>query len=377
MTGCGNGWVGMMRRLICTVAALMFGLAGLAQAQGFRVETIAEGLDNPWSIAFLPDGQALVTQKTGTLLRLDLADGSTHNITGIPDVLVSGQGGLMDVVLHPDFTTNRRVYLTWSRGTVRDNTLVLGRGRFQGDRLADFEEIFVAEPSRSTNVHYGARLTFLPDNTLLMAIGDAFDFREQAQRPQSHLGSIVHLQDDGTPVATVFEDGAPGVYSIGHRNPQAILRDPVTGIVYSNEHGPRGGDEINIIEPGKNYGWPITTHGSDYSGAIVTPYQTYAGMTEPLLHWTPSIAPAGMAIYRGEMFPDWDGDLLVAALIAGDAGTVSGHVRRVDMEDGVVVGQEILLGDLGQRIRDVRVAPDGSVYMLTDREDGRVLRLLR
>ena len=366
-----------MRRFVMVVVAWMFALSNVTHAQEFRVETIASGLSDAWSIAFLPDGQALVTQKTGTLVRLDLTDGSTHNIAGLPPVFVSGQGGLMDVVPHPDFTANRLVYLTWSRGTVRDNTLVLGRGRFQGDQLVDFEEIFVAEPSRSTNVHYGARLTFLVDNTLLLAIGDAFDFREQAQRPQSHLGSIVHLQDDGTPVATVFEGGAPGVYSIGHRNPQAILRDPATDIIYSSEHGPRGGDEINIIEPGRNYGWPITTHGVDYSGAIVTPYQSYDGMTEPLLHWTPSIAPAGMAIYRGDMFPDWDGDLLIAALIAGDAGTSSGHVRRVDMEDGGVAGQEILLGDLGVRIRDVRVAPDGSIYVLTDREDGRVLRLVR
>ena len=370
-----------MRQFVMVVAAVMapmfIGLGGIAHAQEFRIETIASGLDNPWSIAFLPDDQALVTQKTGTLLRLDLRTGSTHNITGIPDVLVSGQGGLMDVVLHPGFADNRLVYLTWSRGDVRDNTLVLGRGRFQGDRLVDFEEIFVAAPSRSTDVHYGARLVFLTDNTLLMGIGDGFDFREQAQRPQTHFGTIVHLHDDGTPVATVFEDAAPGVHSIGHRNPQAIVRDPQTGIIYSNEHGPRGGDEINIIEAGNNYGWPITSYGIDYSGAIVTPYQSYDGMTEPLLYWTPSIAPAGMAIYRGDMFPDWDGDLLVAALIHGDADTVSGHVRRVILEDGEVVGQEILLGDLAARIRDVRVAPDGSVYVLTDREDGQVLRLVR
>lgn len=342
-----------------------------------RQEIVIEGLEYPWSLAFLPDGRMLVTEKPGRLRVIDESGLRLEAVSGVPDVLYSGQGGLLDVVLHPDFATNHLVYLSWSEGDTRDNTLKLGRGRLEGMALVGFEEIFAAEPRRDTDVHYGARLAFLPDNTLLLGIGDGFDYREEAQRAQTHFGSYVHLDADGSPIASPFTDAAPGIYTIGHRNPQAIAIDPASGIVYSNEHGPQGGDEINILVEGRNYGWPIATYGIDYSGALVSPYTSYPGTEDPLLYWVPSIAPSSMAVYHGAMFPDWDGDLLVTALIHGDADVASGHLRRIDLLDGAVAGQEILLGDVEARMRYVAVAPDGSIYLLTDDPEGQLIRLYR
>jgi glucose/arabinose dehydrogenase len=365
-----------MRKWILA-AILAASAASAATAQTRHVETVVEGLDYPWAMAFLPDGRLLVTEKSGDLRVIEAGMLQPEPVSGVPEVLYSGQGGLLDIVLHPDFASNRLVYLTWSAGETRDNTLKLGRGRLEGNALIGFEEIFAATPRRETDVHYGARLAFLPDNSILLGIGEGFDFREEAQRPQTHLGSYVHLAGDGTPFPSPFADAAPGVFSIGHRNPQAIVRDPVTGIVYSNEHGPRGGDEINILAQGGNYGWPIATHGTDYTGALVTPYTSYDGMVDPILFWLPSIAPSSMTIYHGAMFPEWDGDLLVTALIHGDADVASGHLRRIDLEGGAVIGQEILLGELEARMRDVEVGPDGSIYVLTDEDDGRLIRLSR
>jgi glucose/arabinose dehydrogenase len=366
---------------MAAAAALVLGAGAAAQSglpEGATLQTAVEGLEHPWALAFLPDGGLLVTEKPGRL-RLVTPDGELVEtpVAGTPEVLYSGQGGLLDVVLHPDFQTNSLVYLTWSEGDRRDNTLKLGRGRLEGGALTGFEEIFSAQPNRPTDVHYGARLIFLADNSILLGIGDAFDLREQAQRPGNHYGSFVRLSEAGTPFPPEVEGGAPGVYSYGHRNPQAVVVDPASGAIWAHEHGPAGGDEINRIEPGANYGWPIATRGVNYTGALVSPFETYPGMTDPVVDWTPSIAPAGMAFYAGGMFPEWEGDLLVAALIAGDAPGGSGHLRLVDLEGGGAVGQSIMLDDMGLRFRDVRVAPDGSVYALTDEAEGVVIRIAR
>jgi glucose/arabinose dehydrogenase len=384
-----------------TSLILAAGLNGAVWAQDeYSTEVVTAGLDHPWAVAVLPDGDMLITEKFGTLrlvsdgqlLEQPVLGGPSPIYSAVPDgaivslgygdvgegyVLYSGQGGLLDVVLHPDFASNNLVYLTWSEGTPRDNTLKLGRGRFEAGALVDFEEIFAAEPRRPTDVHYGARLVFLEDNSLLLGIGDGFDLREEAQRPESHYGTYVHLADDGTPMPSAVEGGGPGVFTYGHRNPQAVVRDPLTGTVYAHEHGPRGGDEINILTAGANYGWPITSYGIDYTGAIVTPFETYPGVTDPIHYWTPSIAPAGMAIYRGEMFPEWDGDLIVSALIAGDADTAGGHLRIVDLDGSAVAGERIILGELEARLRDVRVAPDGSLLVLEDAPDGRLIRVFK
>ncbi len=377
---------------LAVAASVMTGPAvGQSSGSAPDMETVVEGLEYPWSLAFLPDGRMLVTEKPGRLRVVTPQGDVSDPVSGVPAVLWSGQGGLLDVALSPDFADNRAVYLTWSAGEPNNNTLYLGRGRLEGESLQDLEILFEAVPQRRSNVHYGGRISFLPGNitdhradshapvpeTLVLGIGDGFDFREQAQIPSSHLGSFVRLTLDGVPMPSPFEGAAPGVFSIGHRNPQAVLFDPVSGILFANEHGPRGGDEINVLIEGRNYGWPIVSNGIDYTGALVTPFDTYEGMAEPLHVWTPSIAPAGMALYRGGMFPEWDGDLLVAALIAGDADTPSGHVRRVDLQGGEVVGEEVLFGELEARIRDVRVAPDGAIWLLTDEPEGRLVRVSR
>lgn len=365
-----------MSRFLIALGAAALALAGPAVAQ-MQLETRVEGLEYPWSLAFLPDDRMLVTEKPGRLRIVGSEGLREAPVAGVPEVLHSGQGGLLEVALHPEFQTNRWVYLTWSEGSPRNNTLHLGRGRLEDGELRDFRRLFEAGPRRRTDVHYGGRIAFLADNSLLLGIGDGFDFREQAQDPASHFGTFVRLDEDGAPLGDAFEGAAPGVYSIGHRNPQAVVRDPVTGIVYAHEHGPQGGDEINILRAGENYGWPIASHGIDYTGALVTPFETYPGMADPIHVWVPSIAPAGMAIYRGEMFAEWEGDLLVAALIPGDADVTSGHVRRVDLEGGAVVGEEVLFGELEARIRDVRVGPNGAVWLLTDAENGRLVRASR
>lgn len=363
----------IFRASLTALGVLLCGSAPALSQPTIQTEVVAEGLDYPWAVAELPGGDLLVTEKWGQL-RL-VRDGMLLDraVEGVPPVLYQGQGGLLDVALHPDFETNRYVYLTWSEGRPDDNTLKLGRGEFDGRSLVGFREIFAAT-RRPTDVHYGGRLTFMGDGTLLLGIGDGFDYREQAQVAANHYGSFVHLDADGTPRPSPFENAAPGVYTIGHRNPQAVARDPETGTVYAHEHGPLGGDEINILERGANYGWPIASHGIDYSGALITPFDRYDGMVDPEIVWVPSIAPAGMSVYRGDMFPEWQGDLLVAALIAGDAETASGHLRRVNLASGA---QEILLGELEARLRDVRVAADGSLLVVTDDAEGQLIRVYR
>ena len=383
----------MRTRLTGWIAAVLLAASlPLAPASAqYTSETVAGRLEYPWSMAFLPDGRILVTEKPGRLRIIENGVLDPEPVEGVPDVLHSGQGGLLDVALSPDFETSRMVYLTWTAGPRRDNTLHLGRGRLEGGALTGFETIFEATPRRRTDVHYGGRIAFLPGEitdhrpdggglvppTLVLGIGDGFDFREEAQRPQTHFGSFVRLTLDGRPMPSPFDDANWGVMTIGHRNPQAVVYDARSGTLFSNEHGPRGGDEINILMAGENYGWPIVSEGVDYSGALVTPFEDYPGMRDPLHAWTPSIAPSGMSVYRGSMFPEWDGDLLVSALIPGDASVPSGHVRRVDMEGGQVAGEEILFGEFERRIRDVRVAPDGAIWLLTDEPDGAAIRISR
>ncbi len=359
---------------ITFIAAMTLALQGLPE-ETVQTEILASGLDFPWAVVELPDGDFLITEKSGALRWVDDGTLQADAVQGVPEVLYSGQGGLMDIVLHPDHAENGWLYLTYSFGSQRDNTLILARARFEAGALIDLEEIFAAAPNRPTDVHYGARLAFLPDNSLLLGIGDGFDLREQAQIPSTHYGTFVRLADDGTAFEPEVAGGASGVYSYGHRNPQAITVDPQTGRVYANEHGPQGGDEINILEPGGNFGWPIASYGIDYTNALVTPFQTYQGMVDPLLHWTPSLAPAAMEFYSATLFDDWQGDLLVAALIPGDAEIASGHIRRVDLENGEVVGQSVVLGSLGERLRDIAIASDGSVLVLTDSPEGQLIRV--
>jgi len=356
------------------LAACALSILPLTAAADYRIETVAEGLEHPWSLAFLPDGSMLVTERVGRL-RLITADGELQDepVSGLPDVFVQSQAGLKDVVLDPEFAENQRLFISYSCGNRRANHTCLVRARWNDGELQQVEEIFRAQPAKSGAAHYGARIAFLPDHTLLLTIGDGFNYREEAQNKGNHIGSTVRLDRDGNaPDDNPYRDeegAAPELYSIGHRNAQAILYDPESGRVYSNEHGPRGGDKINVIEPGRNYGWPVITYGVDYTGAQITPYTEKPGMEQPLVDWTPSIAPSGMTLYDGDLFPDWRGDLFSGALAAR-------KVQRVMLEDGQVTGEEALFQDLGKRIRDVRTGPEGAIYLLTDHSDGQVLRVV-
>lgn len=360
---------------VLTVAmALVAATAGaLEGTPTYRVESVAAGLDEPWGLAFLPGGELLVSERPGRLRRI-AADGTVSApLGGVPEVYYRGQGGLLDLALHPAFADNGRVYFSYSHGDPRDSATRVAHGRLGADGLSDVTVIFTARPGKDTPQHYAGSLAFLPDGTLLVTVGDGFDYREQAQNLGSLLGKVVRIGADGAiPPDNPFvgrADAAPEVWTYGHRNPQGLAVDPGTGAVYLHEHGPRGGDEINRLEPGRNYGWPVITYGMDYSGAYVSPYTELAGMEQPLLYWVPSIAPSGLAFYRGAAFPDWQGDLFVGAL-------VDREVRRVDLEDGRVAAQQSLLGEAGERIRNVKEGPDGALYVLTDSHQGQVLRLV-
>jgi glucose/arabinose dehydrogenase len=336
-----------------------------AQASEYRLETWAGGLDQPWSIAFLPDGSALVTELGGRLLPVT-ADGQVGApIRNVPPVYFAGQGGLFDVVLHPDFDRNQLVYLAFAEGEPADNGTAVARGRLDGDALRDAEIIFRNFTRKDTAVHYGGRMAFLPDGTLLLTTGEGFDDREAAQDIESGLGKVLRMNDDGSPAAGNPFDESPYVYSYGHRNPQGLVVSP-GGEIWLHEHGPRGGDEINRIRPGVNYGWPAITFGVDYSGAVISPYTEWEGMAQPEWQWTPSIAPSGFALYTGDLFPGWKGDLFVGALVGRD-------VRRMELENGRVVAEESVFGELDARIRDVRNGPGGTLYILAP---DRVVRVV-
>lgn len=339
----------------------------------YRIETLTEGLQYPWALAFLPDGRMLVTEREGRLRMIE-ADGTLRKepIEGVPSGYKNVQAGLMHVALDPEFDTTPWVYLTMAYGREDANNTRLLRGRLIDDRLVDVETLFDAHPAKAGGSHFGGRIAFLPDNTLILTLGDGFDYREQAQNLDNHLGTLVRLTREGkAPEDNPFY-GRTGmaneVYSYGHRNVQGIAYDRKNDRLLINEHGPKGGDEINLIEAGANYGWPLATFGLDYTGAQVSPFQSRPDTVAPLLHWTPSIAPSALAIYDGTLFPIWQGDLFNAALVAKE-------VRRVRLVDGQVAEQQSLFTELDERIRDVQVGPDGALYLLTDSPEGRLLKV--
>jgi glucose/arabinose dehydrogenase len=351
-------------------------------AQGFppyTIETLATGLAYPWSLAFLPDGDVLVTERVGYLRRVHNGQVSDP-ISGLPeDIYVQSQGGLLDVVLHPDHRENQWLYLSYASGTDKHNTLKLMRAKLQKGALTDQQLLLTLSPDKDTPVHFGGRMTFLPDNTLLLTTGDGFDYREHAQRFDSQMGKIIRLTDDGqAPVDNPFFNLADTantpkkltqyIFTLGHRNSQAILYDPVRKMIFAHEHGPQGGDEVNIIRGGGNYGWPVITQGVDYSGARISPFTAYPNMLQPLVDWTPSIAPSGMAVHQGEMFGTINGDLLVSSLKFK-------QVYWLQMQGKQVVSQGELFAEIGQRLRDIRVHKDGSIYLLTDSAQGSLLRV--
>ena len=364
-----------MRRLYLLAALALATLAacgGSSNSQAkLRVETLTEGLDHPWAMAFLPKGEILVTERSGALKRLSGQGEERTEIGGVPEVDARNQGGLLDVALHPDFADNRYVYLTWSGAGEGGNATHLGRGRLADNRLQDFETLFVATPYVKSTKHFGSRLTFDGNGHVFMTVGERGQ-RDRAQDLSDHNGSVLRLNTDGSiPDDNPFvdrDDARDAIYSYGHRNPQGAARHPETGRLWIHEHGPRGGDEINIPEAGANFGWPRATYGREYHGPEIAPDEHGEGLVGPIHQWTPSIAPSGMAFYTGDRFPEWQGDLFVGALALT-------HLAHLELDGTRVVNEQEHLKDRGWRIRAVRQGPDGYLYLLTDHDNGRLVRV--
>tara|TARA_Y100000590_G_scaffold468091_1_gene649359 strand:+ start:1942 stop:3066 length:1125 start_codon:yes stop_codon:yes gene_type:complete len=344
--------------------------------KNYKFEIIAEGLSFPWGIAFPSSDEILVTEKTGKLRLIKNGKLLDEHVKGVPDSLYKGQGGLEGIVLHPNFANNQFIYLAFSETNTankKTNTLRVVRGKLNGLSLSGVVTIFKASPYRRTANHYGAKMVFLKDGTLLITSGDGFSYREMAQDLDNHFGKVIRINDDGSiPSDNPFVSNPralPEIWSYGHRNSQGITVNADGSVVYEHEHGPRGGDELNIIEKGKNYGWPAITYGIDYSGALISPFQKKEGMEQPIKYWVPSIAPSGMAFYEGELFPTWKGNLFISGLVPGD-------VRRIVLKGNEVVQEEILFNELKSRIRNVVSAPDGSLVLATDSRRGKLIRVI-
>lgn len=350
--------------------------------KGWRLETVTAALPQAWAMAWLPDGRMLVTGKEGTLHLVNGNKVQAVPLEGLPTLMTSGQGGLLDIAIHPaDKGPALRVYMTMANGSRSENRTILVQGVFDGKRVSGIKTLFTASPSKSGTEHFGSRLAWLADGTLLMSIGDGGNppqrvgnmlARDQAQNLGSDNGSILRLGADGKPAPgnpLAARPGArPEIWSYGHRNIQGLVVDAASGRVYASEHGPRGGDEINRIEGGKNYGWPIQTFGADYRTGEPVGKHSVPGMVDPLVAWVPSPAPSGLAFYTGTAFPQWRGSLFSGSLAAMD-------LRRIALDgEGRVVRQEKL--DIGKRVRDVRQGPDGQLYVLTDEEHSQILRIV-
>lgn len=374
---------GAMR--IAIVACLAASAPGLAQGQAprsptpaavsgvVRVETVARGLEHPWALAFLPDGRLLVTERSGQLRTVDRGGSVSAPLAGVPAVQARGQGGLLDVALDPRFADNRVIYISYAEpGEGGTAGTAVARGRLGEGGLEDARVIYRQRPKVAGSNHFGSRLVFARDGSLFVTQGDRYAYRDKAQDLSVGLGKIVRIHPDGTVPADnpfVGRAGAqPEIWSYGHRNIQAATLHPETGQLWIVEHGPRGGDELNRPEAGKNYGWPVITYGAEYWGPKIGEGTAKPGMEQPLYYWDPVIAPSGMVFYTGEAFPAWRGSLLIGSLRPG-------LLVRLRLEAGRVANEERYLGDLGERIRDVRQGPDGLVYLLTDRGDGRILRV--
>lgn len=357
-----------------SVLLFCLGLLPAVIAQPYQLQVVADKLQYPWALAFLPDGDMLLTERGGVLKRLSPEGDERFSIEpDLPELLKASQAGLQEVTLTPDFTQSQRIILSYACGTLQANNTCLASAELTNTGLNDIKRIFQAKPLKAGAAHFGGRIAWLADNSLVLTLGDGFDYREQAQNPANHLGKIVRLHADGSvPPDNPFvaKTGyAPELYSLGHRNVQGIFYDAASQTLYSHEHGPRGGDELNIIRSGANYGWPVATAGIDYTGARISPFTRYEGMQPPVWGWSPSIAPAGMTLYRGSLFSAWQGNIFVAAL-AGKS------VRRLVLENQQVVQEQTLFSELKQRIRDVRTGPDGALYLLTDSQHGQLIRVL-
>lgn len=349
-----------------------------SDAQDFYVQTVLEGLNVPWSMAFLPDDRVLITERSGSIHIVENGELREEPLGNTPEVHAHGQGGMLDIALHPDYEDNGWVYITYSRPHPAGGAnTALSRMRLDGYSFTDRELLFAGEPGYDTRHHFGSRIVFDDDGYVYFSIGDRGTM-DSAQDLSTHTGVVIRLHDDGrVPSDNPFVDPAnlpdgqsdarPEIYAYGSRNIQGMQLHPETREIWAHEHGARGGDEINIIRPGRNYGWPEITHGINYDGSIITPDTARDGMEQPLLHWTPSIAPSGMAFVTGDRYPGWTNSLMVGTLAPR-------YLHRVELDGERVTAQEELLPDIG-RVRDVRQAPDGYLYVATE-NPGIIYRLI-
>lgn len=383
-----------MRTLAITLFALIIIAAGCKmpegpvplsadapEARGWQMETVADGLEHPWSVVWLSDDDMLVSERGGQIRIIRDGIVQPEPVNGLPDIFADGQGGLLDLSLHPDFENNRLLYFSYSAGDSDANRTTVSRGIFDGQSLTNVETIFEVNRDKSGNQHFGSRMLWITDNSLLITLADGGNYirfdggwiREQAQNNKNHLGTIVHVTDDGlpSPDGPYVDDeiALPEIWSYGHRNSQGIAMDPETGNIWANEHGSRGGDELNLLVPGGNYGWPEVTYSREYHYTRISGETSKPGMIDPKVVWTPAQAPSGLAFYTGDQFPEWQGDLF-------SGGLVGEQVRRIILneERTEVIGEEKLT--IGSRVRDVRTGPDGFLYVLTDHENGELIRIV-
>lgn len=343
------------------------------QAGSLQVKTIAEGLENVWSMAFLPDGRMLVTERAGRM-RIVSPDGKLGTpLAGLPEIVARGQGGLLDVVLAPDFATSKRVYFSYSEPGDGGNSTAVSYATLAEGKLENVTRVFSQQPKVNSNNHFGSRLVWAPDGTLFITLGDRYSEKDKAQTLDNHQGKVVRINADGTaPSDNPFVKTAgalPEIWSIGHRNIQGAAIHPLTKKLWTGEHGPQGGDELNITEADKNYGWPVITYGENYGGGKIGEGTHKEGMEQPLYKWVPSIATAGFIFYTGDKFPQWKNNILLASLREQ-------ALVRLTLDGDKITGEERLLKkELGQRYRSVIQGPDGLVYLVTDESKGKILQL--
>ena len=348
---------------------LVFSASSFAQTS-FEVTEVATGLNHPWGIAFLPDGSALITERKGGLRHMK-ADGSLSDaISGLPAAVDKGQGGMLGLAIHPDFANTQEVYVCLSVAGEGGVSSEVHKGVLKDGALTGVTRIFEALPKVDTGFHFGCRITFDRSGDVFISLGDRGSFKEKSQETDARFGKVVRVTQSGEALAdNPFIDGAaPEIYTYGHRNVQGMTMHPQTGAIWTHEHGPKGGDEINILNKGDNYGWPSITYGVNYNGSIITDQTEMDGMRQPLTYWDPSIAPSGMAFYTGDAFPQWQGDLFIGSLKFR-------YLKHIERDGETVVSQSNLLEGMNYRIRDVAQGPDGNLYVLTDAADGKVLKI--
>jgi len=352
-----------MTKALLLLLALSATFANAARAESEdAVLTIAQDFDSPWAMAFLPNDDILVTERSGNIRIIRDGELLTETVEGVPEVYFAGQGGLLDIMLDQNFAANHKLYLSFAHGNRKQNGTRLVSAILKDTELTDIKVLFTASPLKSTAHHYAGRIAQLEDGTLLLSVGDGFDHREQAQQLDSHLGKIIRINQNGqAPKDNPFikhKGAKPEIWSLGHRTHQALLI--ANGLVYENEHGPQGGDEVNVIEPGANYGWPVITQGIDYNGAQITPYKEYPGMQQPKVDWTPSIAPSSMTYHEGNLY--------VTSL-------AEGSIRQLAIDGNNVTDKGIVFPELNERLRDIESAPDGHLYVLSDGDSAKLIKI--